>query len=270
MALRTWRIAQREMEAAGSYRWFGLRAGDRVLRLVAELQQDGAAVAAKGADVADLQQRRVKALPLLLQAGLLSVAPGRAPPLQCRPPNEYSRATLQMMLWSAMKKKHGRWGERRVLLALGGLHTALRLRSPGAFAEAVQALLLLLPSALSASARLGLKGKDRTAACLHASLACALLATAQAGVCVDLAPGAAGGGEQGEGRPFRCLQVVAKGDQGEIDVGRQAGRCPNPGCKPHQVLRHRETGQERLCPGISVRVEGMTKARQAAVARQAR
>ena len=191
-ALRTGRIAQRRMEAAGSYRWLGLRAGDRVLRLVAELQQGGAAVA-EGADVADLLQRRVAAVPLLLQAGLLSVAPGQAPPLQCRPPNEYARASLQAMLWSAVEDEHGSWGERRVLLALGGLHTALRLRSPGAFSEAAQALLQLLPSALSASARLALQGKNRTAACLHATLACALLATAQAGVRVDLAPGADGG-----------------------------------------------------------------------------
>jgi hypothetical protein len=61
-----------------------------------------------------------------------------------------------------------------------------------------------------------LKGKDRKTACLHASLACALLATAQAGVCVDLAPGAAGG----------CSHIVVRfGDAAAwvVEVGAGGG-----------------------------------------------
>ena len=184
-ALDAGSITQREMEAARDSNWLGLSTGDLVLRLVEELQYSGAVKDAERSDIADLEEQRVPAVPLLLQTGLLSVAPGQTP-LQCRPPNEYARASLQTMLVSAMEDNDSV----NPGLALRGLHAALKQRSPGAFAESVRALLLMLPAALSESAELACKGKEYEAAYLRASLACALLATAQAGVQVDLESGA--------------------------------------------------------------------------------
>jgi hypothetical protein len=187
-ALNAGSITMREMEATGDSNWLGLSTGDLVLRLVEELQYSGAVRDAERSDIADLEKQRVPAVPLLLQTGLLSLVPGQTGQtlLQCRPPNAYALASLQAMLVSAMEDNDSV----NPGLALRGLHAALKQRSPGAFAEAVRVLLLLLPSALLGSAKLASKGKECEAAYLRASLACALLATAQAGVHVDLESGA--------------------------------------------------------------------------------
>jgi hypothetical protein len=185
-ALRDGCITQREMEASSGTNWLGLTPGDLVQGLVAELQQDGAVEDAGSFDIADLERQHVRAVPMLLQTGLLSIAPGQAPQL-CRPPNEYSRSSLQKMLLGTM----GVAGGKDLRLAMGGLHSALKLRSHAAFADAVKALLLRLPSAIFKDA-VTTKGEVREA-CFHSSLACALLATAQEGVQVELESGSAGG-----------------------------------------------------------------------------
>jgi hypothetical protein len=187
------------MEASSGSNWLGLTRGDLVLGLVDELQKGKAVEDTSSFDIADLEQRRVRVVPLLLQTGLLSVVPLplqpqpqpqpqlQPKPQQCRPPNEYARSSLQKMLLSAMKDA----GSQGLRLAMSGLHTALEQRSPGALGKAITELLLLLPSALFKDAKFK-KGEVRDA-CYHASLACALLVTAQVGVRVDLESGSAGG-----------------------------------------------------------------------------
>jgi hypothetical protein len=200
-ALDAGSITQREMEAASHSNWLGLSTGDLVLRLVEELQYSGAAKDAERSDIADLEEQRVRAVPLLLQTGLLSVVPLPLPlqpqpqpqpqlqpqPQQCRPPNEYARSSLQKMLLSAMRDA----GSQGLSLAMSGLHTALEQRSPGALGKSITELLLLLPSAMFRDSK-SKRGEVREA-CYHASLACALLVSAQVGVRVDLESGSAGG-----------------------------------------------------------------------------
>jgi hypothetical protein len=94
------------------------------------------------------------------------------------------------MLLSAMKDA-GSQGGQGLRLAMSGLHTALEQRNPGALGKAITELLLLLPSAMFKDAK-SKKGEVREA-CYHASLACALLVSAQVGVRVDLESGSAGG-----------------------------------------------------------------------------
>jgi hypothetical protein len=120
---------------ASSTDLFGLSPGALVRSLVGELQR-GATVGAAAAasyDTVDPERRRVRAVPLLLQTGLLSRVPGK--PLDCRPPNEYASAALRRMFVEAMDDDKGGDGE---ALALSALNTALALRSPAALAEASQ------------------------------------------------------------------------------------------------------------------------------------
>jgi hypothetical protein len=183
-ALKAGSITQLEMEASSGSNWLGLMPGDLVLGLVKELTQGKVVEKFRSFDIADLRRQRVRAVPLLLQTGLLSMMPGQQ---LCHPPNEYARSSLQSMLQSAMDDEDSEG----LRLSMSDLHTALKLRSPGAFSEAVRKLLLLLPSAIFKDAKTT-KGEVREA-CFHASLACALLVTAQVGVRVDLESGSAGG-----------------------------------------------------------------------------
>jgi hypothetical protein len=202
-ALNRGLITQREMEASSGSNWLGLTRGDLVLGLVDELQKGKAVEDTSSFDIADLEQRRVRVVPLLLQTGLLSVVPLPLPlplqpqpqsqpqlqpqPQQCRPPNEYARSSLQKMLLSAMRDA----GSQGLSLAMSGLHTALEQRSPGALGKSITELLLLLPSAMFRDSKS--KNGEVREACYHASLACALLVSAQVGVRVDLESGSAGG-----------------------------------------------------------------------------
>ncbi len=77
-ALRDGCITQREMEASRGSNWLGLTRGELVQGLVAELQQGGEAVEDAGrSDIVDLERKRVRAVPLLLQTGLLSQNDGQ-------------------------------------------------------------------------------------------------------------------------------------------------------------------------------------------------
>jgi hypothetical protein len=91
------------------------------------------------------------------------------------------------MLLSAMRDA----GSQGLSLAMSGLHTALEQRSPGALGKSITELLLLLPSAMFRDSKS--KNGEVREACYHASLACALLVSAQVGVRVDLESGSAGG-----------------------------------------------------------------------------
>ena len=128
----------------------------------------------------------MRAVPLLLQLGLLSSAPGR--PQHCQPPNAYASASLQRMLGAAMKDGEG---QRGVSLALAGINKALALRSPAALTEAVEAILRRLPSAMFNESKT-LKGEVRESG-YHAALAGALLAGAPRGVAVELEAASGGG-----------------------------------------------------------------------------
>ena len=184
-SLAAGRITGREMEGASGINWLGLTPADLVHSLVAELQQGvtadtGAGAAASSLDVADLERRRVRAVPLLLQLGLLSSAPGR--PQHCQPPNEYASASLQRMLSVAMEDGEGK--QQVVSLALAGINKALALPSPAALEEAARAILLRLPSTMFKESKT-LKGEVRESG-YHAALAGALLAGAPRGVAVEL------------------------------------------------------------------------------------
>ena len=183
-----------DRETAGgssSINWLGLTPGDLMHSLVGELQRGATigAAAAASFDIADLERRRVRAVPLLLQTGLLSRVPGK--PLDCRPPNEYASTALRRMLIEAMDNDEGEDG---ITLALSALNTALALRSPAALAEAVKTILQCLPGVMFKDSKTA-KGEVRESG-YHAALAGALLAGAPRGVAVDLER-ASGGGRAG-------------------------------------------------------------------------
>ena len=184
-SLAAGRITGREMEGASGTNWLGLAPADLLHSLVEELRRGGAggagaAAAASSLDVADLESRRVRAVPLLLQLGLLSSAPGR--PQHLQPPNDYASASLQRMLEVAMEDGEGE--QRGVSLAVAGINKALALRSPAALAEAAEAILLRLPSAMFKESKT-LKGEVRESG-YHAALAGTLLSGAPRGVAVEL------------------------------------------------------------------------------------
>jgi len=188
-ALEAGRITGFEMEGASGSNWLGLTPVDLVHSLVAELRRGVAngADAASSLEVADLERRRVRAVPLLLQLGLLSSVPGK--PQRCQPPNDYASATLQRMLSVAMEDGEG--VQQDVTLALAGINKALTLRSPAALAEAVEAIFLRLPSAMFKESKT-LKGEVRESG-YHAALAGALLSGAPRGVAVELEAASGGG-----------------------------------------------------------------------------
>ena len=101
--------------------------------------------AASSHDMADLEMRRVRAVPLLLQLGLLSSEPVK--PQRCRltlnrPMITHAPPCSACLQWPwrpvRMDSKTSPW------LWLGSTK-ALTLRSPAALAEAVEAIFLRLP-----------------------------------------------------------------------------------------------------------------------------
>ena len=240
-ALEHGSITQFEMDASSGSNWLGLTPGDLALGLVGELQGGKKVEKASSFDIADLEKRRVRAVPLLLQAGLLSLVHPqlKAQPMLCRPPNKYARSSLNSMLQSAMDAD-----STGLDLAMGDLHAALMLRSPGTFSEAVKALLLQLPSAMFKDA-VTKKGEVREA-CFHASLACALLVSAQVGVRVDLESGSAGG---------RADIIVRFGDAAWVlEVG--VGGNSDAKLAQAQVYGEAQTEKSVLCCAVVVTTKG--------------
>ena len=239
-------ISGQELEGASSTNWLGLTPGDLVHSLVEELTL-GAEVKPAGAafiDVADLARRSVQAVPLLLQTGLLSQVPGA--PLQCIPPNEYARASLQRMLVGAME---GDKGAARFTLAMSSLSTALALRSHTAFAEAVKSILLDLPSSMFKESKTS-KGEVRESG-HHSALAGALIAGAPRGVALDLEKASAGG---------RADIVLRFGD--ELAWVLEVGIGADSGSKLRQAQVYGEALQEArvMCCSVVVAKQGSASA----------
>ena len=136
VSLRAGTITERELDAASGTNWLSLTPGEVVDGLATELQA-GANSEPASVDIADLEARRVRAVPLLLQTGLLSLVAGD--PRQCRPPNEYARRSLQRMVATALKVEPA---------TLAPFAAALRSRDRAAFSTAVTRLFELIPRTL--------------------------------------------------------------------------------------------------------------------------
>ena len=126
----------------------------------------------------------MRAVPLLLQTGLLALEPGPAVagrPQQCRVPNEYSRQSLQLLVSKALAL------ERPTLSQLGA---SLRARSHRAFTAAATRLLEAIPRTLAAkdagTVQSGAAASPLREAVFHANLFGALISCAPAGVSVRL------------------------------------------------------------------------------------
>ena len=128
-ALDAGEIAQKEAEGASESSWLGIAPRVLVEPLTAALL-GGAPADASRACVADLPARRVDALPLLLQLGLLSPTPGR--PTVVRPPNAFAVQSLQRMARVALAVESADFGR---------MAAALRARDRAAFAAAAAALI---------------------------------------------------------------------------------------------------------------------------------
>ena len=135
--------------------------------------QAGALAEPASVDVADLEARRVRAVPLLQQTGLLSVVAGR-PGLYCAP-NEYARRSLQRMVATALKVGP---------TMLAPFADALHSRDRAAFSAAATLLFEQIPRPLFKRSDGG-GGKPREAV-YHAALFAALMATAAPNVSVEI------------------------------------------------------------------------------------
>ena len=174
--LKAGAITEREMDAASGTNWLGMAPGAVVESLAEELLAGTRAVVAN-VDIAELEARRVHAVPLLLQIGLLSLVRGQ--PGLCRPPNEYARQSLQRMATVALAAAPE---------ALAGFAAALRGRDRAAFEAATRLLFEQLPRTLFKRAVDDERGALRESV-YHAALFGALTACAPPGV--DVQPQAA-------------------------------------------------------------------------------
>jgi hypothetical protein len=170
------------MAAASGTNWLGLLPRTVLERLSDELASS-ADFDASSVDVADLEAQRVRAVPLLLQTGLLALEPGPAVagrPQQCRAPNEYGRRSLQLLVSKALAV------ERSTLTLLGA---ALLARSHRDFTAAATRLFAAIPRTLAArdGARIPRSGAGAPTlreAVFHSGLFSALASCAPAGVSV--------------------------------------------------------------------------------------
>jgi hypothetical protein len=172
VALRAGKITEREREAASGTDWLSLMPGDVTIGLANELKGRLPTNAAR-VDIADLKARRVRAVPLLLQTGLLSLVAGE--PAQCRAPNEYARRSLQLMVSSALALGPA---------GLAPLAAALRARDRAAFAAVVEFIFSRIPRILFKRDSGG--AVNPREAVFHASLFTAIVATAAPDVIVEI------------------------------------------------------------------------------------
>ena len=171
-ALRAGTITERELAAASGIDWLSLTPGDVVQGLAMELQT-GALAAPLSVNVADLESRRVRAVPLLLQTGLLSVVPER--PGLYFAPNEYARRSMQLMVATALEVKS---------TTLAPFAAALHSCDREAFTAAVKLLFQQIPRTLFKRDSGGDVGPRE--AVYHAALFAALKATALPDVDVQI------------------------------------------------------------------------------------
>jgi hypothetical protein len=172
VALRAGKITERELEAASGTNWLSLTPRAVVAGLAEELRA-GARVDTASIDVDNLQARRVRAVPLLLQTGLLSAVAGQ--PAVCRAPNEYARRSLCLLIETALAAAPE---------ALASFADALRHRNRAAFSAAVTLLFEQLPRSLFKRDSGG--DVHPREAVYHAALFAVLKATAPAGVDAQL------------------------------------------------------------------------------------
>ena len=179
-ALRAGAITQLEMEAASGTNWLGLAPSDLVHSLATELGQGVKSGSPASFDIANLEKRRVRAVPLLLQTGLLTAEPGQAH--TCRPPNEYARASLKAMLTSALADED----ERPLDLEYSALWTALKQRSHTAFSDAAAQILHRVPGSMFKGSKAAGGRESVRESAYHAALGMAVMACAPLGVRADL------------------------------------------------------------------------------------
>ena len=179
-ALRAGAISERELEAASGTNWLSLSPGAVVKGLTAELASGEAAEASR-ASIADLDEQRVRVVPLLLQTGLLSVVAGR--PSLCFAPNEYARRSLRRLVTSALAAAPA---------ALASFAEALRSRDRAAFSTQVELLFKRLPQSLFTRDSGGDLGPRE--AVYHAALFSVLKAVAPPGVDVQIKASSTTGG----------------------------------------------------------------------------
>ena len=165
-------ISERELEGSSGAEWLSLAPGDVAVGLAQELEA-GVSTDMARVDVADLRARRVRAVPLLLQTGLLSLVAGQ--PEQCRAPNEYARRSLQSMVSSALAVRPAE---------LAPLAAALSARDRAAFSHFATLLFARIPRTLFKGDPGG--AVDPREAVFHAALFAALMATAPPGVTVGI------------------------------------------------------------------------------------
>ena len=146
VALEVGEITEKEMAGASGVHWLGLTPRSLTTDLVEALQA-GVPATATRVDVADLEARRVEAVPLLLQLGLLSPTAGQ--PSVCRPPNEYAVQSLQHMADTALVVESADFGR---------MAAALRHRSCAAFVSAATTLLENIPRRIIQEGRQGWRG----------------------------------------------------------------------------------------------------------------
>jgi hypothetical protein len=108
VALENGKLTTQEMEGASGTNWLGLTPADVTQGVVAQvLEIPVVSVDQVNVNLADLRARRVNVRALLLQTGLLTLSPRKAPSageaalLECVVPNQYARQSLVAMLGSA-------------------------------------------------------------------------------------------------------------------------------------------------------------------------
>jgi hypothetical protein len=171
VALLEGTITERELDGASGTDWLSLTPGDVTVSLAQELAGGLLADVAR-VDIADLKARSVRAVPLLLQTGLLSLVVGK--PAQCRAPNEYARRSLQHMVSNALVQGPA---------ALAPLAVALRARDRAAFSTATTLLFEQIPRTLFKTSKGDVRPRE---AVYHAALFSALKATAPPNVDVQI------------------------------------------------------------------------------------
>ena len=222
-ALRAGAISERKLDAAKGINWLSLTPGAVVEGLAQELQAEDRAEAASF-DIADLEAQRVRAVPLLLQMGLLSIVAGQ--PTQRHAPNEYARRSLQCMVSSALQTP---------LATLAPFTAALRSRDRAAFTTAVRSLMEKIPLTIFKRGD-GKMSKTREAT-FHASLFAALVSTAPSNVTVQIEAAVMRGRAdiviRFTGPPHRAVWVV------EVGLG------SDPAAKLPQVQDYAQALDER-------------------------
>jgi hypothetical protein len=178
-ALKAGAIKERELRAASGTNWLGL-----LPRTVLERLADELASSADFDDIVDLQAQHVRAVPLLLQTGVLALEPGQAAagrPQQCSPPNEYCRRSMQLLVSKATTVE---------LSTLSLLGAALLSRSHRDFTAVATAVLEAISRSAvaedSASPQTDAAAPTLRAAMFRAGLFGALASCAPAGVSVRL------------------------------------------------------------------------------------